>query len=118
MNPAGQDNNPVDPRHAWRRRDDRTAQLGSVVDRFWDKRYAKPHQQLAELAPLWEKLLPEALASRTMLRSLHRGVLTVVVADSGTLYQLDRALRNGVEQQLARHCAGKLRRVKLEQGKL
>lgn len=118
MDPTGRNDPPVDPRHAWRRRDDRTASLGSVVDRFWLKRYAKPHAQLVELAPLWERLVPEALAGRSMLRSLHRGVLTVVVADAGTLFQLDRALRNGVQQQLARQCAGKLRRVKLEQGKV
>ncbi len=118
MNPAEPDPRPVDPRHAWRRRDDRTAPLGAVVERFWDKRYARPHRQLAEVVPLWERLLPAALVGRSMLRSLHRGVLTVIVADAATLYQLDRALRAGVEKQIARQSAGKVRRIKLEQGKM
>ena len=106
---------PVDPRHVWRERDERTAQLNDIYAGFFDKRYAKPHQQLGDLVTLWQQLVPEPLGSRTSLRSLHRGVLTVTVDDSATLYQLDRLLRGGVETQIIKRINGAVRRIKLEQ---
>ncbi len=106
---------PVDPRHVWRERDDRTAQLDDIYAGFFDKRYARPHRQLSQIAEIWSRLVPAPLAEKTALRSLHRGVLTVAVDDSATLYQLDRLLRGGVEQQIKRQSGGALRRIKLEQ---
>ena len=106
---------PVDPRHVWRERDERTAPLGDIYARFFDKRYARPHRQLGQLADVWRRLVPETLHARTALRSLHRGVLTVAVDDSATLYQLDRVLRGGVENEIKQQINGAVRRIKLEQ---
>ncbi len=91
--------------------------LGFIVDQF-QRQVARPHQQLGQLAEQWQALVPAALAERTRLRSFARGTLSVAVADSATLYQLDRLLRGGLERRLRSAGASALRRVKLQVGPL
>ncbi len=75
----------------------------------------KPYQQLGELAGLWNELLPDELTAHTRLVSFQRGVLRVSVDSSGRLYELDRLLRGGVFDELAKRHKGKaLRRVELK----
>ncbi len=88
----------------------------SFIKKLFDRQIARPHKKVAKLVALWEKHIPPELAARTALLSYSRGVLRVEVADSATLYQLDRLLRSGAEQQLRQAFTGSLRTIKLQLG--
>lgn len=88
-----------------------------VQDQF-KKQVKRPHEQLGQLSEAWERLVPPPIAQHTALESLSRGVLRVRVAQSATLYKLDRMLRSGLERQLRQHAPTTLRRVKLRIGVL
>lgn len=77
---------------------------------------AKPFKQLGGVGRLWEELLPAELAGHTRLESLRRGVLKVAVDSSSRLYELDRLLRGGLEQELIRRHRGGVTRVALHVG--
>ncbi|MFG0252562.1 MAG: DciA family protein [Phycisphaerales bacterium JB038] len=62
---------------------------------------------------LWAELVPEHLATASTIQSYNRGVLSVVVRDAGSKYELDRLLRTGLEQQLRERAPATLKRVKL-----
>ena len=91
-----------------RRRDLTLADLPERVERT----VLKPHRQLGAVAMLWRELVPGHLLDRTALVSFQRGVLTVELTDSATLYELDRLLRCGLERQLRTACKTTLRRVR------
>ncbi len=76
----------------------------------------KPYRQVRQLVDAWETLVPAAIARRTALASMSRGVLTVHVADSATLYELDRRLRSGLQRELQQRSPQTLRKVKLKLG--
>ena len=97
-----------------RARDLTLAKLAEQVERT----VVKPHRQLGALAVLWRELVPCELLERTALVSFSAGVLTVQVADSSTLYQLDRLLRSGLERQLRSGCKATLRKVRCRAGAL
>ena len=78
----------------------------------------KAHRHLAELAELWQTLVPPQLAARTALAQHHRGVLTVTVDSSSTSFELDRLLRGGLLSDLRHSFRGTLARVKLQVGEL
>lgn len=98
----------------WRDGRSKSDDLRFVRDQF-KREVEKPFKQLADIVPIWERTVPDRLRLRTKLESLRRGVLTVHVQDSGTLYELDRELRGGIEDQLREQHPGTLRRVKLVQ---
>jgi len=97
----------------WRGSAARDGGLDFIADLF-KRDVDRPHRQLAQFVEHWQALVPTELAERTALRSFSRGTLHVVVADSATLYQLDRQLRSGLERELRSRCKSTLRRVKLE----
>ena len=91
--------------------------LAFVKDDF-KKKVERPYKQLAGIAELWQRLLPQDLIGHTRLDSLTRGVLHVTVDCSARLYELDRLLRMGLQQQLiVNHRGPAFRRVKLRVGR-
>jgi hypothetical protein len=74
----------------------------------------KTHKQLGCLIDLWEQLLPEKLASQTAITSLRGGTVHVAAADAATHYEIDRLLREGLEQQLRASYRGTLVRVRVK----
>ena len=78
---------------------------------------ARTHKKLGELIELWERLVPEDIASHTSLASLRGGVLHVIVDSSSTSFELDRLLRCGLTNQLRREYRGTLVRIKTRLGK-
>ena len=113
-------NRPAHARHLedlrrWRNPAPRDLTLGKLPG-YVESQYAKPHGQVGQLAGIWGELIPEPLAARTALASFSRGVLTVHVADSPALYELDRLLRGGVERRIQRASRAGLRRIKLRVG--
>lgn len=97
----------------WRSRPGRDQTLSFLVDHV-KSHVVRPHRQVGQLAELWQELVPAEMVERTTLTSFTRGILTVHVADSATLYQLDRLLRGGIEQQLRQRCNTTLRSVRLK----
>lgn len=99
----------------WRSGKEPDLSLG-FIGKMFEKQIARPHKKMGKLIELWEQHIPADLASRTALHSYSRGVLRVDVADSATLYQLDRMLRSGAEQQIRQSFTGSLRTIKLKLG--
>ncbi len=96
----------------WRNRPAPDLTLAFVARQF-KRDIEQPHKQIGRLVAAWEKLLPDELVQRTALVSLRRGVLTVEVPDSATLYELTGRLRDGLQQQLREQAKGSLHRVKV-----
>lgn len=91
----------------------------SFLSKKFKKKVVRPHKQMGEMAHLWLTLVPAKLAQHTRLDGLTRGVLHVKVDSSARLYELDRLLRCGLQNQLIAHCKGPaLRRVQLRVGRL
>lgn len=87
--------------------------LGFLPELF-KREVAKPFRQLGDLTELWQTLLPERLVTQTRLESLQRGILTVAVRSSSTLYEVDRQLRDGLQTMLIQNHRGPaFRRIKL-----
>ena len=95
----------------WRNRAGRDLTLGGLSEQV-QRTVVRPHKQVESLAILWRELVPSDLLDRTALASFARGVLTVEVPDSATLYQMDRLLRGGLERQLRAGCKTTLRKVR------
>jgi predicted nucleic acid-binding Zn ribbon protein len=97
----------------YRNRPERDQSLGFLREQF-KRQVERPHKQLAKLVCLWAELVPDDLARHTRLDSLNRGVLRVAVDSSARLYELDRLLRGGLQQQLIRaHPGPAIRKVQL-----
>jgi hypothetical protein len=103
----------IEQLRVWRNPRSRDLTLGNLPE-YVKKTYAKPHKQLGQIAELWQQFIPAALAGHTSLVSLTRGVLLVHVADAAALFELDRLLRTGVEQQIRQASKAPLRSVKLK----
>lgn len=112
-------NDPHDPHEdhvrnlrRWREGEERDLSLEFIGDHV-KKKIARPHKQVGQLAALWTQHVPAHLLERTALASMTRGVLTVHVADSAALYELDRLLRAGLERTIKASAPTTLRRIKL-----
>ena len=103
----------LDRLRQWRNRPPRDQTLAFLVDHV-KAQVVRPHRQVGQLAELWQELVPAEMADRTTLASFTRGILTVHVPDSALLYQLDRLLRGGIEQQLRQRSKTTLRSVRLK----
>ena len=86
--------------------------------RQFEQQVAKPFKQLGPLGELWRELLPADLVEHTKLEGFGRGELRVSVDSSSHLYELNRLLREGVEQELIRRHPGALSRVRLQVGQI
>lgn len=78
-----------------------------------EKDSRKRQRNLGELIELWERLLPPEVARQTKLQTFRAGVLTVIVETSPARFELDRALRGGLEAALRQAFRGSLVRVKV-----
>ncbi len=102
---------------AWKQRREKDVTLSFLPGQF-KREVEKPFKQLGDLVGLWEELVPRELAAQTKLEGVSRGVLNVRVSSSSHLYELDRLLRESVENELKRRHRGPLVRVKLRVGVL
>lgn len=73
----------------------------------------RERRRAAGVADVWNALCPPDLVNRTAIRSLRRGLLTIAVEDAPTRFELDRALRAGLEREIVRRCAAPVRRIRL-----
>lgn len=108
----------LDRLRGWRNRKDFDHSLSFIKPQF-KREIEKPYKQLLAMAQLWPQLVPAELLARTKLETISRGVLKVIVDSSGALYELDRLLREGLEQKLITQNKGPaFRRVQLRVGRL
>jgi len=98
----------------WRNPARRDLTLGHLPN-YVHNNITKPHRQLGQLVDLWREHVPEHIEPHTALAGFSRGVLTVHVADSATLYELDRLLRGGLERRIQRAAQTTVRRIRLRQ---
>ncbi|MCA9292574.1 MAG: hypothetical protein KDA20_02035 [Phycisphaerales bacterium] len=70
-------------------------------------------RRLAGADEAWNTTCPPHLLDRTAIIGLSRGELRIAVADSATMYELDRCMRSGGEAALARQSAAPIQRVRL-----
>ena len=75
-------------------------------------------RKLGRFIDLWERLVPRDLASRSKVLSIRRGVVSVVVESSSTMYELDRMLRTGLEQELRRQFQSSVVRIRMQVGEV
>ena len=74
----------------------------------------KPYKQISDLVEVWQRMVPEHIEPHTKLESMARGTLRVVVETNSWLYELDKILRSGLQQQIISEFRGKaFRRVQL-----
>lgn len=86
--------------------------IGGLVDAE-RQRAAKQARAVGGIAAAWHDVIPPALAEKTQILRLSRGVLTVRVRDAAAKYTLDRFLRSGGEASLIRRASTGVNRVKL-----
>ena len=107
----------VEQLRAWRARPEREV----VVRPLIESKLADAHRaqkQLGSFVELWEAVLPAELALHTRVTGLRSGVVHVTVDTSATAYELDRCLREGLEQQMRRAFGKTLMRVKITVGRV
>ncbi|PHQ78314.1 MAG: hypothetical protein COB69_09560 [Phycisphaera sp.] len=73
----------------------------------------KQLDQIDPMLEVWNRVIPEELASRTKIR-LDKGTLIVSARDSSIRFALDRLLRAGAQNELIRQAPVPIRTVKLE----
>jgi hypothetical protein len=76
----------------------------------------RTQRRLGSFVDLWEGVVPPELASRTKVVTLRGGVAHVTVDSSSVAFEIDRRLREGLEQQLRRAWGRTLIRVKVTVG--
>lgn len=102
----------------WRNRVERDLSLQFMQAEFKNE-IQKPYKQLCQMTEVWTTLVPADLQAKTRLESLSRGVLRVIVDSSSSLYELDRLLRQGLEQQIiVAHKGPAVRKIQLRVGQV
>ena len=99
----------------WRSRPDRTVDLGSLIEARL-KEAKRVQNTLGSFVELWETVLPDGLARHTKVTGLRSGIVQVTVDTSATAYELDRRLREGLQEQMRRAFGKTLVRVKIRVG--
>lgn len=79
---------------------------------------ASRRRRLGDLVEPWERLVPEAIKTRSRVDGLRGDTLLVTVDGAATSWQLDRLLRGGLTHSLARASGDRVRRVRVRVGSL
>ncbi len=74
-------------------------------------------RRLATIIELWDAVIPSELAARTSITGLRGGVLFVRADSASVAYELDRRLRDGLEQALRSKFPSTLVRIRVSTGR-
>lgn len=96
--------------HIHRRGPDGISELLTSMSR----QLAASKRRTADVAEVWQQLVPAHIIGATALGSVRGGVLKVQVGGASVRYELDRLLREGLLKELRAACGGTLRQVRLE----
>lgn len=84
---------------------------------WFKQEVAKPFKQMHGIGHVWAELIPPEIGTHCRLERYSRGTLTVHVDSSAMLFELDRLLRSGLQQQLTQASRpAALSRIKLVVG--
>ena len=73
-------------------------------------------RQLAELAAVWDEVVPQEIAEHTALESFSRGLLTVLVDSAPHRYQLQSLLGAGLLKAIQQRFRGAIRKIRAVPG--
>lgn len=90
----------------------RETSISNIVNAV-SKQATRTNKRLGQLIDLWLAHVPPAIAAKSTILSLRGGTLHVAVDDASTSYELDRLLREGLEQTLRAQFRSTLVRVKV-----
>ncbi|HAI11178.1 MAG TPA: hypothetical protein DCM28_05695 [Phycisphaerales bacterium] len=86
---------------------------------WFKNQVTKPFKQLKGIGEVWANGVPPEILAKSRLERYSRGTLTVTVDSSATLYELDRLLRSGLQQELTQASRpASLNRIKLVVGQI
>ncbi len=88
-----------------------TQLVGAMAD---DAR--RTHRRLGALIDLWSQLVPGELEQHSRVLGVRGGVVQVQCDSSSTKYELDRLLRQGLEQELRKRYPSTLTKIRLSIG--
>ena len=106
----------IDELRTWRTRPERDLGIASAILDL-RKRSQRTHRRLGDLIDLWRAIVPPRLADHTRIASYRAGVLHVVVDSTAAQFELDRALREGLEAALRSRFRGTLVSVRPAAGR-
>jgi hypothetical protein len=78
---------------------------------------ARTQRRLGTIIELWEAVIPSELAAHTAVTGLRGGVLFVRADSAAVAYELDRRLRDGLEQALRSRFPSTLVRIRVNTGR-
>jgi predicted nucleic acid-binding Zn ribbon protein len=98
----------------WR---DHDVALGPLVESL-AARARRTERKLGAFIDLWEQMVSGELAGRTRVTAIRGGVVHVAADSASTVYELDRMLRGGLEQEIRRRYQATLTRIKVTVGRV
>ena len=102
----------------WQQRQfqNRFAHLSEPVGLLMKHNLGKKVHQLADLAKIWDEIIPLELAKHTAVDKFSRGVLTVIVDSSPHRFQLQTLINGGLKKMVQEKFGGAINRIKLVPG--
>ena len=107
----------IDLLRKFRARPARDNSITELVQSFED-RANQARRKLGSFIDVWSQIVPTDLETQSRVVGLNGGVAHVVCKSSAAKFELDRALREGLEQQLRSAYSSTLIKVKVTLGNL
>ena len=98
-----------------RQRRDRDLSIAPLIGAM-DGDARRTQRRLGALIDLWSQLVPGELEKHSRVVGVRGGVVAVQCDSSSTKYELDRLLRQGLEQELRKRYPSTLTKIRLSLG--
>jgi hypothetical protein len=112
---AGAHAGQVERLRSWRVRPARDTGVAALFGAM-ERQLRDQSKRVDTAAVVWERLCPPELLERTRVQGVARAVLTVLAADAAAKYELEQALRAGLEADLLRASRTPIARVRVKLG--
>lgn len=99
----------------WRVRPTRTTSMARLLPNL-KRQFTRTHKQVGAFADAWDRCAPPALRDRCKVEAMRGGTARVTASSSAIVFQLDRALRGGLLQELRAACTAAITRVDIKVG--
>lgn len=80
------------------------------------RQFTRTHKQVGAFADAWDACVPAALRDRCKVDAMRGGRARVTASSSAIVFQLDRALRGGLLQELRSACTATITKVDIKVG--
>lgn len=107
----------IDLLRKYRARPERDHSITELVQSFED-RANQAQRKAGSFIDVWSEIVPADLETQSRVIGLRGGVVHVVCQSSAAKFELDRALREGLEQELRNAYSSTLTKVKVTLGNL